>query len=132
VLTLGTGIGSALIVDGRLVPNTSSGHLELDGVDAETRASDAARDREDLSWAQWAERVERYLGTSTCCSGRTWSCSAAGVSKKAQHWLPLLDVRPPLQAAELRNDAGIIGAACSQRADRSTSSAGASRLASSR
>ena len=111
VLTLGTGIGSALVVDGRLVRNTELGHLELDGFDAETRASDAARDREDLSWAQWAQRVERYLLHVDALLWPDLVVLGGGVSKKAQHWLPLLDVRPPLKPAELRNDAGIIGAA---------------------
>jgi polyphosphate glucokinase len=111
VLTLGTGIGSALIVDGRLVRNTELGHLELDGVDAETRASDAAREREDLSWKHWAERVERYLRHVDLLLWPDLVVLGGGVSKKAQHWLPLLDVRPPVKVAELRNDAGIIGAA---------------------
>jgi polyphosphate glucokinase len=111
VLTLGTGIGSALVVDGRLVRNTELGHLELDGVDAETRASDAAADREDLSWEQWAERVERYLRHVDQLLWPDLVVLGGGVSKKAKHWLPLLDVRPPLVVAELRNDAGIVGAA---------------------
>ena len=68
VLTFGTGIGSALFVDGMLVPNTELGHLELDGHDAERRAAASARDREDLSWKEWAHRVQRYLqdGRSGC------------------------------------------------------------------
>jgi len=111
VLTLGTGIGSALVVGGRLVPNTELGHLELDGVDAETRASDAAREREDLSWQEWAGRLERYLRH---VDGLLWPdlvVLGGGVSKKADRWLHLLDVRPEVRPAGLRNDAGIIGAA---------------------
>ncbi len=111
VLTLGTGIGSALVRDGRLVPNTELGHLELDGHDAETRASDAARKREDLSWEQWAQRVDRYLRH---VDGLFWPdlvVVGGGVSKKSEKWLHLLDVRPPVRPAELLNDAGIVGAA---------------------
>jgi polyphosphate glucokinase len=111
VLTLGTGIGSALVRDGRLVPNTELGHLELDGVDAETRASDAARKRDDLDWAAWAARVQAYLRH---VDGLLWPdlvVLGGGVSKKADRWLPLLDVRPELRTAELLNDAGIVGAA---------------------
>ena len=111
VLTLGTGIGSALVLDGRLVPNTELGHLELDGHDAETRASDAARKRDDLSWEQWAQRLERYLRH---VDGLLWPdlvVIGGGVSKKSEKWLHLLDVRPPVRPAELLNDAGIVGAA---------------------
>ncbi len=111
MLTLGTGIGSALVRDGRLVPNTELGHLELDGHDAERRASDAARKREDLSWEQWAERVQAYLRH---VDGLLWPdlvVLGGGVSKKADRWLHRLDVRPELRTAELLNDAGIVGAA---------------------
>jgi polyphosphate glucokinase len=111
VLTLGTGIGSALVRDGRLVPNTELGHLELDGHDAETRASDSARKRDDLSWEHWALRLERYLRH---VDGLLWPdlvVLGGGVSKKSDKWLHLVDVRPPLRPAELLNDAGIVGAA---------------------
>ena len=111
VLTLGTGIGSALVVDGRLVLNTELGHLELDGHDAETRASDAARKREDLSWEQWAARVSAYLRHVDALLWPDLVVLGGGVSKKADRWLHLLDVRPELRTAELLNDAGIVGAA---------------------
>lgn len=111
VLTLGTGIGSALLLDGRLVPNTELGHLEVDGHDAETRASAAAREREDLSWEQWAHRLQRYLRHVDALLWPDLVVLGGGVSKKADRWLHLLDVRPPVRAAALRNDAGIIGAA---------------------
>jgi len=111
VLTLGTGIGSALVRDGRLVPNTELGHLELDGSDAETRASDAARKREDLSWEQWAERLQRYLRHVDALLWPDLVVLGGGVSKKSERWLPLLDVRPEVRTAELLNDAGIVGAA---------------------
>ena len=111
VLTLGTGIGSALVHDGRLVPNTELGHLELQGVDAETRASDAARKRDDLSWEQWAHRLERYLRHVDALLWPDLVVIGGGVSKKSERWLHLLDVRPPVRPAELLNDAGIVGAA---------------------
>jgi polyphosphate glucokinase len=111
VTTLGTGIGSALLVDGRLVPNTELGHLELDGCDAERRASDAARDRDQLSWEKWAKRLQRYF---THLEGLFWPdliVVGGGVSKKSERFLPLLDLRTPIVPAGLLNDAGIVGAA---------------------
>jgi polyphosphate glucokinase len=111
VLTLGTGIGSALVRDGRLVPNTELGHLELDGHDAETRASDAARKREDLSWEQWAQRVQAYLRHVDALLWPDLVVLGGGVSKKTDKWLHLLDVRPELRPAELlKRRRGIVGA----------------------
>ena len=111
VLTVGTGIGSALLLDGVLLPGSELGHLELDGAEAERHASDAARKREDLSWAQWAARFGRYLAHVDLLLRPALVVVGGGVSKKAEHWLPLLDVRPPVRPAALRNDAGIVGAA---------------------
>ena len=111
VLTLGTGIGSALVRDGRLVPNTELGHLELDGHDAETRASDAARKRDDLSWEQWTERLTRYVRHVDALLWPDLVVLGGGVSRKADRWLHRLDVRPQVRAAQLFNDAGIVGAA---------------------
>jgi polyphosphate glucokinase len=109
--TLGTGIGSALFVDGQLVPNTELGHLELDGHDAESRAASSAREDEDLSWEEWAERLQRYYSH---LEGLFWPdllIVGGGVSKKAKKFLPLLTLRTPIVPAELKNEAGIIGAA---------------------
>ncbi|WP_028046560.1 polyphosphate--glucose phosphotransferase [Cellulomonas sp. URHE0023] len=111
VVTLGTGIGSALIVDGHLVPNTELGHLEIDGHDAESRAAESARDRDDLSWEAWAERLQRYF---TVVENLFWPdliVVGGGVSKHHEKFLPLLDLRTKIVPAELRNAAGIIGAA---------------------
>lgn len=111
VATLGTGIGSALICDGQLVPNTELGHLEVRGEDAETRAADSARTREDLSWAQWAKRLQRYFSAVENLLWPDLIVVGGGVSKKADKFLPLLDLRTPIVPARLRNDGGIIGAA---------------------
>jgi polyphosphate glucokinase len=111
LLTLGTGIGSALFLDGRLVPNTELGHLELDGHDAEKRASDAARKRDDLSWAKWAKRLSAYIDHVDQLLRPDLVVLGGGVSKKSDQWLDLLEVRPPVRPAALLNDAGIVGAA---------------------
>ena len=111
VTTLGTGIGSALLVDGVLVPNTELGHLEVDGHDAETRAADSARERDGLSWEAWAKRLQAYY---TALENLLWPdliVVGGGVSKKHAKFLPLLNLRTPIVAAELRNTAGIVGAA---------------------
>ncbi|GAB3478942.1 polyphosphate--glucose phosphotransferase [Amycolatopsis cihanbeyliensis] len=111
LLTFGTGIGSALFHDGKLVPNTEFGHLEVDGHDAETRAAASVKDAEELSYPEWAERVQRYLSV---LEGLLWPdlvIVGGGVSKKASKWVPLLDVRTRIIVASLQNNAGIVGAA---------------------
>ncbi|MDR7384833.1 polyphosphate--glucose phosphotransferase [Promicromonospora iranensis] len=111
VATLGTGIGSALVVDGVLVPNTELGHLEIDGHDAETRAADSAREREDLSWEEWAERLQRYFGVVEDLLSPDLIVVGGGVSKHHEKYLPHLHLRAPIIPAQLRNAAGIVGAA---------------------
>ena len=111
VSTLGTGIGSALIVGGKLVPNTEFGHLEIGGKDAETRAADSVRDAEGLSWADWAKRLQRYFRVLEDLLWPDLIIVGGGVSRKSERFLPLLTLRTPIVAAALRNDAGIIGAA---------------------
>jgi polyphosphate glucokinase len=111
VTTLGTGIGSALFVDGVLVPNTEFGHLEVDGEDAESRAADSAREREDLSWKDWAKRLQRYYSLLETLLQPDLIIVGGGVSKKHEKFLPLLQLRSRIVPAELRNEAGIIGAA---------------------
>lgn len=111
VATLGTGIGSAVIAEGVLVPNLELGHLEIDGYDAETRASDAARDRENLSWEEWAVRLQRYFGVIEDLMWPDLIVVGGGVSKHHQNFLPLLHLRAPIVPAQLRNAAGIVGAA---------------------
>jgi polyphosphate glucokinase len=111
VATLGTGIGSAVLLDGKLMPNTELGHLEIDGHDAEHRAADSAREREDLSWEKWAHRLQTYFRTVENLFWPDLFVIGGGVSKKSAKFLPLLDIRTPIVPAELLNDAGIIGAA---------------------
>jgi polyphosphate glucokinase len=111
VATLGTGIGSALVVDGVLVPNTELGHLEIDGHDAESRAADSAREREDLSWDEWAERLQRYFGVVEDLLSPDLIVVGGGVSKHHEKYLPHLHLRAPIIPAQLRNAAGIVGAA---------------------
>ncbi|MEO3813705.1 polyphosphate--glucose phosphotransferase [Sphaerisporangium sp. B11E5] len=112
MLTFGTGIGSALIMDGLLIPNTEFGHLELDGHEAEHRASDHAREKHDLSWDKWAERVQAYLEHVRMLLSPQLIVIGGGVSKRADKFLPHIDLGDtPVVPAELLNNAGIIGAA---------------------
>lgn len=111
VTTLGTGIGSALLHRGALVPNSELGHLEIDGHDAETRAADSAREREDLSWQEWARRLQRYYSVVEDLFWPDLLVVGGGVSKRADKFLPHLHLRAPIVPATLRNAAGIIGAA---------------------
>ncbi|MDO4665909.1 MAG: ROK family protein [Actinomycetaceae bacterium] len=109
--TLGTGIGTALIHEGKLIPNTELGHIEIDGVDAETRTSAAARTREELGWDQWAERLQKYYSALELLLTPDLFIVGGGVSQRYEHFLPLLDLQTPIIPAQLRNDAGIVGAA---------------------
>ncbi len=111
LLTLGTGIGSALFVDGILVPNTELGHIQIRGRDAERRASAGARERKGLSYRQWAPLLDEYLDRVDALIWPDLVILGGGASKRADRFLPLLDVRPPVVAATLLNEAGIIGAA---------------------
>ncbi|MFD6417102.1 polyphosphate--glucose phosphotransferase [Streptomyces sp. NPDC060194] len=112
MLTLGTGIGSALFIDGRLVPNTELGHLELHGHDAEKRASTKAREDEDLSWEHWARRVSKYLAHVEMLFSPELFIIGGGVSRKAEKFLPHIEgVRAEIVPAQLQNNAGIVGAA---------------------
>ncbi len=109
--TLGTGIGSALLYDGVLVPNSELGHLEIDGHDAEDRAAGNVRDDEKLTWQEWAERLQRYYSHIEDLLWPDLIVVGGGVSKKADKFLPFLHLRAPIVAAQLANSAGIIGAA---------------------
>ena len=113
ILTLGTGIGSALFMDGRLVPNCELGHLYLPGhtVDAEDYASDRIRAAEDLGWKTWARRLDIYLRHLEGLFSPNLFILGGGVSKKSRRFVPHLSVRTEVVPALLHNEAGIIGAA---------------------
>jgi polyphosphate glucokinase len=111
MLTFGTGIGSALFLDGTLIPNTEFGHLELNGKDAELRASDRVREEDEMSWEKWAARVEEYLRHVEALLSPRLFIIGGGVSKKSDRFFPLIDIRTPMVPATLLNNAGIIGAA---------------------
>jgi polyphosphate glucokinase len=109
--TLGTGIGSAFLYNGALIPNTELGHIEIDGKDAESRASYAAKERKGLDWDRWAKRLQRYYETLEFLFSPVLFVVGGGVSKSHDEFLPLLRLRTPIVPAVHRNNAGILGAA---------------------
>jgi polyphosphate glucokinase len=111
MLTFGTGIGSGLFLDGKLVPNSELGHLLLDGEEAEHRAAAVVRDREHLSWKEWGERVDRYLEHIVFLFSPDLLIVGGGVSRKSEKWLRYVDVDVEIAVASLENEAGIVGAA---------------------
>ena len=111
MLTLGTGIGTSLFMGGRLVPNTELGHIEIRGKDAEYRASDSARKREDLSWREYAERLDEYLHRIEDLLWPDLIVIGGGISKKSEKFLPHLSARTRVVPAQMLNEAGIAGAA---------------------
>jgi polyphosphate glucokinase len=114
LLTFGTGVGSAIFLDGKLLPNSEFGHLELRGKDAERRTSEKVREEKDLSWEEWAERVSEYLEKLELLFSPDLFIIGGGVSNKAEKFLPYLTAKTEvlIEAAQMRNEAGIIGAAC--------------------
>jgi polyphosphate glucokinase len=117
VLTLGTGIGSALFTDGVLVPNTEFGHLQIDGEDAEIRASAKARDEHGLGWKKWAKRLSVYLRHLEALISPSLIIVGGGVSRKSERFIPLIEgVRAEIVPARLVNNAGIVGAAMAAEA----------------
>ncbi len=111
LITLGTGIGSALFYKGVLVPNTEFGHIEIHGEDAEKRASEHAREEADLSWAKWAGRLDQYLDKMEALLSPDLIIVGGGISKKSDKFLPKLSLHATVVPAALLNDAGIVGAA---------------------
>lgn len=118
MVTLGTGIGSAIFYQGVLLPNTEFGHAQLNGMDAEQYASDAARQREDLSWKKYAKRLDLYLKMMERLFWPNLFIVGGGISKESEKYLPLLTIETPIVPAQLRNQAGIIGAALAARKDK--------------
>jgi len=115
LITLGTGIGTAIFYRGNLLPNTEFGHLEMNGKDAEHRASDAVRQRDELSWKKYAKRLNKYL---TAMENLFWPdlfIVGGGISKESEKYIPLLNIETPIVTAEFLNEAGIVGAALAAR-----------------
>jgi len=117
VLTLGTGIGTAIFHRGELLPNTEFGHVEIKCEDAELRASDAARKRDNLSWKKYAKRLSRYLTAMERLFWPNLFIIGGGISKNHEKFLPLLTVETPVVPAQQFNNAGIVGAALAARTE---------------
>ena len=115
MITIGTGLGSALFIDGKLVPNTELGHLEVECEEAESIASEVVRKEQDLSWKQWARNLDKYLNTLESLFSPTLMILGGGAVKKQDQFMPLLTVHTKVVPAELGNDAGIVGAALAAR-----------------
>ena len=111
LLTFGTGIGSAVIYDGVLLPNTEFGHIEVGGKEAEHRAASSVKERKDWSYERWTEEVTKVLVAVENAIWPDLFIVGGGISKKADKWVPLLKNRTPVVAATLQNSAGIVGAA---------------------
>jgi len=111
LLTFGTGIGSGLFMDGKLVPNSELGHLELDGHDAESRAAASVKDKQKMSYKQWTKRVQAYMSHVERLFSPDLFIVGGGVSKDADRWVPQLNLNTPVRPAQLLNNAGIVGAA---------------------
>jgi polyphosphate glucokinase len=117
VVTIGTGLGTALFADGKLLPNCEFGHLEIDGEDAELHATDAARKRQGLSWKQWAANFDRFLRRLEELIWPDLIILGGGISKNHEKFIPRLTVQAEVVPAQLLNEAGIVGAALSARTE---------------
>jgi polyphosphate glucokinase len=111
LVTIGTGLGTSVFIDGNLLPNTEFGHIEIDCEDAELMASDAARKEHDLTWKKWASRLDTYLLRMEALIWPDLIILGGGVSKKHEKFIPRLTVQAEVVPAETLNEAGIIGAA---------------------
>ncbi|MET0196843.1 MULTISPECIES: polyphosphate--glucose phosphotransferase [Nocardiaceae] len=111
LLTFGTGIGSAVLHNGVLLPNTEFGHLEVDGKEAEHRAASSVKENKDLSYKEWAKEVSKVLATFEALLWPDLFIAGGGISRKSEKWIPHLTNRTPVVAATLLNTAGIVGAA---------------------
>ncbi len=117
LLTFGTGIGSAVIHNGILVPNTEFGHLEVGGKEAEHRAASSVKESKDWSYERWTEEVTKVLVAIEDALWPDLFIAGGGISRKAHKWIPLLKNRTPVVAAALQNTAGIVGAAMASTRD---------------
>jgi polyphosphate glucokinase len=111
MITLGTGIGSALFVNGNLVPNTEFGHVEMDGKDAEKWAATVIRERENLSWEEWSKRLNKFLNMMEMLLSPDLIIIGGGVSESPGKFLPYLNLNTRIVTAKMTNNAGIVGAA---------------------
>jgi len=111
MLTFGTGIGTALFVERRLVPNLELGHMDVRGREGESFASDAARKRDDLSWEKWAQRASEYIRALDALFWPDLFVIGGGISNKPEKWLSFVQTRARVEVAQMRNEAGMIGAA---------------------
>jgi polyphosphate glucokinase len=127
MVTFGTGIGSALFVKGILVPNTEFGHIEIRGRDAESRASERAKQLHDLSWSKWAEHVDEYLQHIEALLSPNLIILGGGISRQSEKWVPrLTGIRARIVPAALLNNAGIVGAAMATSSESAPDTSGAS------
>jgi polyphosphate glucokinase len=115
MLTFGTGIGSGLFLDGKLVPNTELGHLEMRGKDAEKRAASSVREEKGWSYKRWAKAVDEYLHLVEGLFSPDLFIAGGGISKHADKWIPHLTIETEIVPAVLLNEAGIVGAALQAR-----------------
>ena len=111
LLTFGTGIGSAVINNGVLLPNTEFGHLEVEGKEAEHRAASSIKEAKDWSYERWTKEVTKVLVVIENAVWPDLFIAGGGISRKADKWIPMLKNRTPVVAAALENEAGIVGAA---------------------
>lgn len=112
IVTIGTGLGTALFTDGHLLPNTELGHILLDnGHEAERYASEAVRVAKKLKWKEWGARFNHYLATMEALHWPDLIVLGGGVSKKLEKFAPMIDIRTPVVPAKFLNQAGIVGAA---------------------
>lgn len=115
IITIGTGLGTALFTDGHLLPNTELGHIQIRGKDAEWRASDAARKEKHMNWKKWSKLFNEYLNAMEKLFWPDLIILGGGVIKEYQKFFPLLHVRAELAPAQFLNEAGIVGAALAAR-----------------
>jgi polyphosphate glucokinase len=111
LVTLGTGIGTAIFTDGQLLPNMEFGHLQIRGKDAEKRAADSARQRKNMTWEVYAERLQEYLQEMERLFWPDLIVIGGGISKESEKFVPLMKLRTKIVPAQLLNQAGIVGAA---------------------
>ena len=117
MLTFGTGIGSAVLNHGVLLPNTEFGHIEVDGKEAEHRAASSVKERNDWPYSKWAKEVSKVLRTYEALLWPDLFVVGGGISRKSDKWIPLLTCDTPVVPATLLNTAGIVGAAMATRGE---------------